>query len=122
MTPDTGQIYTSGAINVTDDYELLEYTGIKDKNGLDVYEGDVLFAAIKGGFTYTGPVKFFEEFGIFGIAMVEKFKYNAANPGLPLGSSGSSTNYKPYNWKSYRSIEVIGNIYETPDIYDKGNR
>lgn len=97
---------------------VMQYTGLSDRNGKEIYEGDVVRCAIKGGNTYIGPIKYFQDFGIFGVAMCKPFKYLSADANRPLGSSGSSTTYKAYNWHSYKSIEVIGNIYENPELAD----
>ena len=87
----------------------MQFTGILDSNGTEIYEGDIVKFSVKGGFVGVGEVKTFPEFGITGIAANFKFGYNKADSSMPVGSSGSSTPYKPYTWKSYKTIKVIGN-------------
>lgn len=100
---------------------LMEFVGIKDKSGTEVYEGDWLRVAIKGGWVTEGEVRRFIEYGLIGVARNRKWKYLSANRDEPLGSSGSSTAFKPYLWNSYRTIEVIGNIYQNPELLNQGS-
>ena len=70
-------------------YVLMQYTGLKDKNGVEIYEGDIVSGHI------------------FGICEVRYYK-NA----FVLWSVDKDFS------RSYACelIEVIGNIYENPEI------
>ena len=72
------------------DIELMEYTGLKDKNNKEIYEGDILFESF--GEEYFKVV--FED----GSFRVETEEYSLA-------------------LKEYAHIcEVVGNIYENPEL------
>ena len=88
-----------------DDVELMQYTGVKDKNGTEIYEGDI----IKYKFPYDkrikhiSPVKFLETEASFGI----KDRYGNEIPLYTI----SAKNY----------FEVIGNIYENKNLLEENN-
>ncbi len=72
--------------------ELMQFTGLKDKNGIEIYEGDVVEATRYDGLAVTGVVDFRD------------------------CSFVISTGYQTiYTWIDYQ-IEVIGNIYENPEL------
>ena len=76
--------------------ELLQYTDLKDKNEKEIYEGDIVKLRANHGI---GVVKYYDEWGAF---VVEYIKPR------PLAVLGM--NYYKEN------IEVIGNIYENPEL------
>lgn len=88
---------------IFDDVELMQYTGIKDKNGKEIYEGDIL----KYKFLYDRRlkhvtlVKFVETEASFGIK-------DAYGNEIPLFRI-TANNY----------FEVIGNIYENEELLQK---
>ena len=76
--------------------ELMQYTGLKDKNEKEIYEGDIVKLRANHGI---GVVKYYDEWGAFVV------EYIKPKPLVVLGISY----YK-------EDIEVIGNIYENPEL------
>ena len=82
-------------------YKVMQFTGLKDKNGKKIFEGDIL--DISNGIWVDKPVQVTFEQGAFGI-------------------NGDSFNYgfEELNWE-IKNIEVIGNIYENPELLEDKN-
>ncbi|MDO4721406.1 MAG: YopX family protein [Peptostreptococcaceae bacterium] len=79
--------------------ELMQYTGLKDRNGQEIYEGDIV--RHKYGPQILMRVAWDDEypgFGTFG-------KYNG----------------EPYVGYVKSSCEVVGNIYEHPELLEAHN-
>ncbi|WP_371378820.1 YopX family protein [Sporomusa aerivorans] len=74
---------------------LMQYTGLKDKNGKEIYEGDIVYMVANG---ITGPRAIEFKDGSFGVK--------------PLKDSEDLWFIEVW----HMDVEVIGNIYETPEL------
>ncbi len=89
----------------------MQYTGLKDRNGKEIYEGDVLRfdPTLCYGIT-TGIVEFSEfEYGE-GADRFGCLGWNIKDDGTRTGTAWTET------FPEVRNIEVIGNIYENPEL------
>jgi len=76
------------------DYLIMQYTGLKDKNGKDIYEGDILNHNYEN---YKGKVWFSDGCFFTGCE----------------GFGSQTINELDTEW-----VEVIGNIYENPGLIE----
>lgn len=83
---------------------LEQYTGLKDKNGLEIYEGDIVKKVIEldGGVINNWEV-FFGEAG-FDIKRIKE-------------DGKETTMYLKQYWK--HTYEIIGNIHENPELLNQ---
>lgn len=87
-----------------DEIELMQFTGLKDKNGKEIFEGDVVkcyTVTENGDHEYAGVVCF-KDFAF--VIVDEKDTYD------PLW------NYKSGFVGIETEIEIIGNIYQNPEL------
>lgn len=90
--------------------ELMQYTGLKDKNDKDIYEGDIV------NFTETCKILFekkeYEQIKYIGIIEFdnEGADYNIFNKDKSIIRGLGTGN---------QILEIIGNIYETPELLTK---
>lgn len=88
-----------------DDIHLMQSTGLKDKNGKEIFEGDILKVANNDS-SWFEVVKYDHDKAMF-ISKEVNLKYEV--PETPLYDL-----FSPYLFK----VEVIGNIWEDGDLID----
>ena len=75
-------------------YILMQYTGLKDKNGVEIYEGDIV--------------------RLFDAEKLQIIIFNRGAFALQLQDDGTA--YRSLYHQYQADIEVIGNIYENPEL------
>lgn len=79
--------------------ELMQYTGLKDKNGAEIYEGDIANISIDDGLIYVNEALATIEFdrGCFECKELDGVTYCLSE---------------------VQEIQVIGNVFENPELLD----
>ena len=77
-----------------------QYTGMKDKNGKRIFEGDI----VRCGTGRICKVVFFISPGVSGFDLI------------PIGGFDAPP---PHRWSLLSDTEVIGNVHDNPELLDK---
>jgi uncharacterized phage protein (TIGR01671 family) len=88
------EIGKKGSVYVTSfkDVKLMQYTGLKDKNGVEIFEGDII-----------------KDYSVYNNGVIGNVIYDIEVAGYWLKTKDSTTCLQSTNSKNY---EVIGNINE----------
>ena len=103
LTP-FGDVYKEGKLQ---NVEVLQWTGLLDKSGVEIYEGDIV--TINMG----GPIP-----SVLELQWGGHWKY----AGFGLHGKREKNNYGPkYSWdplnpETAKACEIIGNIYENKEL------
>jgi len=93
-------------------FDIMQFTGLKDKNGAEIYEGDILSfeSQRKFGFQKDGVVVTLKPitFGVF----------HAYDSNLSEYIGFHIDERSIHHYLNYGCV-VVGNIYETPDLIKK---
>ncbi|HCJ4328386.1 TPA: hypothetical protein NR315_001696 [Listeria innocua] len=88
-----------------DDVLLMQYTGLKDKYGKKIFEGDIVAFSEDDFHVFNSQVEYFLEDG-----------YPAFDIKVPSTYYFDSNVFSEVSMSGLYEIEVIGNIHENPEI------
>lgn len=83
------------------EHHLMRNTGIKDKNGIEIYEGDILE---RYGYW---SIRIESDKGCLMVRDLDEVRYNNLILNVPI-----------CNFESINDWKVIGNIYENPELLE----
>ncbi|MCH1975618.1 YopX family protein [Enterococcus hirae] len=89
-------------------YELMQSTGLKDTNGVEIFEGDLVSISVQNGFDYLDKK----------VCIV---KNSIDYSGLVCASVEEDLEYQIFNTELFEeyTYEVIGNIYENSELLEE---
>ncbi|MGM0221574.1 hypothetical protein IGL62_001401 [Enterococcus sp. AZ137] len=90
-----------------DKYVLMQSTGLKDKNDVEIFEGDIVLFSVSDGFNHLDHEK----------AVVQA---SGCHSGLICKLVDLDLEYRIYYDPVFHTdYEVIGNIYENPELLEE---
>ena len=116
---------------VKEKYDFMQYTGIKDKNGKEIYEGDVILTQPFRDKIYSkkhkekrlkGVVEYNIKCGDNFCGCEGKMKYWGAEWSVEIIDKEDYKKFSNYDWGRFFECEVIGNIYENKELLNETNR
>jgi uncharacterized phage protein (TIGR01671 family) len=86
-----------------------KYTGLTDKNGKKIFEGDIVKYKNTDGIKFNGVA----------LTVIGKVVYNEKNASFAI-SGKDEMGAKHYDYFPIKNIEVIGNIHDNPELLKGG--
>ena len=86
-----------------------QFTGLHDKNGQEIYEGDIVCFKSAGDIIAVGDIQF--DCGVFGAEWTHHKKNRTM-----VGSWGGQTHNLRVLDDIIENIEIIGNIHDNPEL------
>ena len=104
-----------------------EFTGLYDKNDKEIYEGDIIltqplrdkpFAKKHKAKRLKGVVKYIVHSGKYFIGEAYKIRYWGAGWDVEIIDKEDFKTFRCIDWSLFFECEVIGNIYENPELLE----
>lgn len=96
----------NGVSGIEVDYKTIGwYTGLTDKNGKKIFEGDIIKYKNTDGIKFNGVA----------LTVIGKVVYNEKNASFAI-SGKDKIGAKHYDYFPIKNIEVIGNIHDNPEL------
>jgi uncharacterized phage protein (TIGR01671 family) len=114
-SPDIDRFVRVNHIGDTDKMYRRQFSGLLDKNGREIYEGDIVKVYRKDSFSLfnKGIIAYSDCYGGF---LVQYTKSASPNGILYQESIHSDDGITIFDRASYWKLKVIGNIYENPEL------
>jgi len=96
--------FPDGSVSVGRNFELMQYTGLKDANGVEIYEGDIVEYLCE----------FTEETSNHQVKYFCKDDYPAFD--FSPSISDDMNGFSALVYQEIGTVKVIGNIYQNPEL------
>ncbi len=105
---------STDCLRESDEWKVMQFTGLQDSEGVDVYEGNIVDARTPGFYDelVRYQIVFDKELSSFMAEHIEFIEVARYEP-------ESDEDRERWRMDSFSEITIIGNIYENPELIDQ---